>query len=246
MPGVRHCDEAELFRRAQAGDPTARETLVGRYLPLARSLALRFRGRSEPMDDLFQVASIGLVIAIGRFDADRGLAFSTYAVPTILGELRRHFRDRTWSVRVPRSLQERAMALSKQSEELAAHLGRAPTVPELCAATGLAEEDILEALHAGMAYIASSLDAPSGGADDDTTLGERMGYADPGFDVAETRALLQSASAELTRRQRRILELHLEQDLTQDQIARTVGVSQMQVSRDLESARQALRVRLAA
>jgi RNA polymerase sigma-B factor len=248
MSGVKTDRERELFVRAQAGDPDARSALVDQYLPLARSLALRFRGRTEPMDDLFQVASIGLVIAIGRFDTERGLAFSTYAVPTILGELRRHFRDRTWSVRVPRSLQERAIAVTQHTEQLSAKLNRPPTVAELCEAMGLEKEEVLEALHAGQAYTASSLDGPSnrGGTDDDATLGERLGYSDDGFEAAETRALLKSASAELTLRQRRILQLHLEDDLTQEQIARTVGVSQMQVSRDLESARRALKLRLVA
>ena len=237
----------DLFADAQAGDQDARDRLVAQYLPLARSLALRFRGRTEPMDDLVQVACMGLVIAIGRFDPSRGLAFSTYAVPTILGELRRHFRDRTWAVRVPRSLQERAIALTRHTEQLSARLNRPPTIPELAESMGLVEEEVLEALHAGQAYSAASIDGPSKrGGEEDDNLGSRLGYTDVGYEAADTRALLAAASATLTVRQRRILHLHLDQDMTQEQIARAVGISQMQVSRDLEAARRALKLNIAA
>jgi RNA polymerase sigma-B factor len=231
----------ELFAAARDGDAAAREELVRRYMPLARSLALRFRGRSEPLDDLVQVAAIGLVIALGRFDPDRGLAFSSFAVPTILGELRRHFRDRTWAVHMPRRLQERSAHLGKVADELARDLGRHPTVDELAARTGLGEEEVLDGLQAGAAYRASSLDRPLN-ANDDEPMSSLLGSEEDGFRDVEARlTVAATANRLLTRRQRRVLWLHVDHDLTQEEIARRVGISQMQVSRDLGAARDALR-----
>jgi len=233
------------FAAAQAGDKHAREAIVARFLPLARSLALRFRGRSEPLDDLIQVACVGLVTAIDRFDPARGLAFSSYAVPTILGELRRHFRDRTWAVHMPRRLQERSAELTKASSALAGDLGRQPTVAELCAATGLGEEEMLDGLQAADAYRSSSLDKPIAAGDEDT-LSSMLGTGDDAYADVDARLTFEAAAdGLLTRRQRRVLWLQVDQDLTQDEIAAVVGISQMQVSRDLQVARTKLRGALA-
>jgi RNA polymerase sigma-B factor len=231
----------DLFKAARTGDRGAREQLVHRYMPLARSLALRFRGRSEPLDDLVQVASMGLVVSIDRYDPARGLAFSSFAVPTILGELRRHFRDRTWSVHMPRRLQERSAQVTKTSDELSRSLGRQPTVVELTQATGLNEEEVLDGVQAGAAYRASSIDRPVS-AEDDDPLSSLMGRQDEGFADVDARLTVQAtAKRMLTRRQRRVLWLHIDHDLTQDEIATRIGISQMQVSRDLGRARDVLR-----
>src|SRR5215210_4469173 len=170
-------EDRELFTRYHdEGDSLAREQLVERFLPLARQLARRYQRAGEPLDDLLQVASMGLIKAIDRFDPDREIAFSSYAVPTILGEIKRHFRDRTWSVRVPRDLQELALKVDRAIVSMAKELQRSPTVPELCEKLGADEEDVLEALQAGGAYRASSIDAPRGSEDDgNDTLGDQMG-----------------------------------------------------------------------
>ena len=185
--------DAKLFARWQDGsDERAREELVERYLPLARQLARRYQRADEPMEDLVQVASLGLLKAIDRFDAGREIYFSSYAVPTILGELKRHFRDRTWSVRVPRDLQERALRVDRTITELSLSLHRSPTVREIAAATTDTEEQVLEAIEAAGAYRASSLDAPRGTQEDSSTesLAEALGGAEEGFDAAEQRAIL--------------------------------------------------------
>lgn len=215
-------------------------------MPLARSLALRFRGRSEPRDDLVQVAALGLVKAIDRYDPGRGLAFSSYAVPTILGELRRHFRDRTWSVHMPRRLQEQSARISKLSDSLALTLGRQPSVAEVAQMAGMSQEEVLDAVMAASAYRSSSLDQPIPGEDEGRSVGSRLGYDDAGFEEVEARASIAAIAAEqLTERQRRVLWMRVEEDLTQDEIATRVGISQMQVSRDLAAARDALRGSLA-
>jgi RNA polymerase sigma-B factor len=231
-----------LFAAAQAGDPVARDRLVRRFLPLARSLALRFNKRSEPLEDLFQVASLGLIHAIDRFEPGRGLAFSSFAVPTILGELRRHFRDRTWSVHMPRHLQERSARLNKVADELAPALGRRPTVAELVRATGMSEEEVLDGVLAAAAYQSDSLDRRLGTEDSDDVLSVLHGAPDGGYADIDARITLESAAeALLTRRQREVLWLRVDGELTQDEIARRVGISQMQVSRDLGAARDVLR-----
>jgi RNA polymerase sigma-B factor len=232
-------DEGELFVRARRGDAHARERLVGRYMPLARSLAMRFAGRSEPTDDLVQIASLGLLRAIDRFDPALGLAFSSYAVPTILGELRRHFRDRSWSVRPPRRLQERWLEVIGARTRLESSLGREATAQELAEAVGCSVEDVLEALEAGRGYSAASFDAPVGD-EAGVTMGDLAGSLDGGFDEVDARLGLAMASRELTARQRAVLLLYITADMTQQEIGEVIGISQMQVSRDLRHARSVL------
>lgn len=229
-------EERALFERWQRErEPAARDALVERYLPLARRLARRYAQGDEPLEDLVQVASLGLVKAVDRFDSTRPVAFSSFAVPTILGELKRHFRDRTWSVRVPRDLQELALRADRTAEDLARHLGRRPTVSELAEGVGASEEEILEALEAAGAYRATSLEAPRAGGkdDDDETVGSALGHDEGGFALAEHRAVLERLLATLDERERMVLRLRFEQDLTQSQIGEAIGVSQMQVSRIL-------------
>ncbi|MDQ3609073.1 MAG: SigB/SigF/SigG family RNA polymerase sigma factor [Actinomycetota bacterium] len=234
-PSPERDDESALFERWQRGrEPAARAALVERYLPLARRLARRYAQGDEPLDDLVQVASLGLVKAVDRFDTARPVAFSSFAVPTILGELKRHFRDRTWSVRVPRDLQELALRADRTAEDLARHLGRRPTVPELSQAAGASEEQVVEALEAAGAYRAASLEAPRrGGEDDDDTVGAALGHDEDGYALAEHRAVLERLLATLDERERMVLRLRFEQDLTQAEIGEAIGVSQMQVSRIL-------------
>jgi RNA polymerase sigma-B factor len=224
-------EDRALFVRHQEGDPKAREELVARFLPLARQLARRYQRGEEPLDDLVQVASLGLIKAIDRFDPTRDIAFSSYAVPTILGEIKRHFRDRTWAVRVPRDLQEQALRVDRIVTELARDLHRQPTVGEIAEAVGIAEEDVLEALEAGGAYRATSLEAPRGGDDDAETLADSFGSDEGGFRLAEDRATLDRLLAGVGPREREVLRLRFEEDLTQSEIGAAIGVSQMQVSR---------------
>jgi RNA polymerase sigma-B factor len=220
-----------LFARLRAGDPAAREALVARFLPLARQLARRYQRVDEPFDDLLQVASLGLVKAVDRFDADRGVAFSSYAVPTILGELKRHFRDRTWAVRVPRDLQELALRVDRTVTELSHGRRSGPSVAEIAGALGVTEEQVLEALEAAGAYRASSFDAPRPGGEEEESMGEAVGREDLGFARAEDRATLGALLLELAPREREVLRLRFEEDMTQAEIGERVGVSQMQVSR---------------
>jgi RNA polymerase sigma-B factor len=224
--------EAQLWRRRDAGDEAAREALVHRYLSLARQLAARYAGRGRPLDDLVQVANLGLVKAVDRYDPGRGAAFSSYAVPTIVGELRRHFRDAGWAVHVPRSVQERVLTIGKVADRLSAGTGRTPTVAELAGATGESPEDVVDALSAGHAYEADSLDEPTGG-EGDASRGERVGEEDPGFERVEDWQAIAPALNTLSDRDRAVLRLRFVEDLTQSQIAERVGVSQMQVSRIL-------------
>jgi RNA polymerase sigma-B factor len=226
-------EDRELFKRhLGAGDPKARDELIERFLPLARQLARRYQRAEEPLDDLVQVASIGLIKAIDRFDLSREVAFSSYAVPTILGELKRHFRDRTWSVRVPRDLQELALRVDRAVSELSRGLHRSPTVAEISAVVEANEEQVLEALEAAGAYRATSIDAPRGSEDDaGDTLGDAMGREEHGFGLAEDRATLDRLLDTVTRREREVLRLRFEEDLTQAEIGERIGVSQMQVSR---------------
>jgi RNA polymerase sigma-B factor len=229
--GVR-ASEPDLWRRRDAGDDEAREALVYRYLSLARQLAARYAGRGRPLDDLVQVANLGLVKAVDRYDPERGAAFSSYAVPTIVGELRRHFRDAGWAVHVPRSVQERVLTIGKAVERLSSDTGRTPTVAELAEITGETPEAVVEALSAGHAYEADSLDEPSGN-EGDGSRGERIGEEDPGFERVEDWQAIGPALAMLSDRDRAVLRLRFIEDLTQSQIADQVGVSQMQVSRIL-------------
>ena len=243
-PGEQLANEKLLLRR-YAGDrsPTIREELVQRFMPLARRLAARYAGGAEPYDDLVQVASVGLVKAIDRFDPERGTAFSTFAVPTILGELKRHFRDRGWSVHVPRDVQERILKVERALAELPARLGRAPTVSDIAERLDVSDEEVLEAMHASQGHHAISLDASSAHGDDDepAPLGERIGETDLGFDTVEYGAAIEPALAEISERDRKVLHLRFVEDMTQSEIAERVGVSQMHVSRILRATLERLR-----
>jgi RNA polymerase sigma-B factor len=229
----RTAEDRALFERyLDRRDPVDRELLVERFLPLARQLARRYQRPEEPFDDLFQVACLALVKAIDRFDLSRDVAFSSYAVPTILGEIKRYFRDRTWSVRVPRDLQELALRVDRKVSELSTDLRRQPTVTEIAEAVGIEEEDVLEALEASGAYRATSLSTPRGTEDEPgETLGDTVGTSEEGFGLAESRATLEQLMRAVTPREREVLRLRFEEDLTQAEIGERIGVSQMQVSR---------------
>jgi len=239
---MRNRAERELFALAGDGDRRAREELATRFMPLARSLALRYQRSGEPFDDLLQVASLGLIKAIDRFDSDREIAFSSYAVPTILGEIKRYFRDRTWAVRVPRGLQELSLRVDRAVGELAEELHRQPSVKEIAALIGAAEEDVLEALQAGGAYRAVSFEAPNGGSGEDAaTIADSVGIDEHGFDRAEERAVLDVLMDAVSAREREVLRMRFQEDMTQSEIGAVVGVSQMQVSRIIRQALQRLR-----
>jgi RNA polymerase sigma-B factor len=239
--------DGELFERLRlTGDPAAREQLVERYLPLARQLARRYQRAEEPLEDLVQVASLGLLKAVDRFDRGREVAFSSYAVPTILGELKRHFRDRTWSVRVPRDLQELALRVDRAVTQLSAGRRRAPSVGELAEAVGASQEQVLEALEAAAAYRAGSLDAPRSaqGEDPTETVADSLAVEDSGFVHAEQRATLEPLLARISERERLVLHLRFSEDLMQAEIGKRIGVSQMQVSRLIRQALARLRAGL--
>ncbi|MGZ6573123.1 MAG: SigB/SigF/SigG family RNA polymerase sigma factor [Solirubrobacteraceae bacterium] len=235
-------DRALFARYLDQRDPVDREMLVERFLPLARQLARRYQRSGEPFDDLFQVACLGLINAIDRFDLDRGLAFSSYAVPTILGEIKRYFRDRTWSVRVPRDLQELALKVDRAVSELDLELHRRPTVAEIGVKVGADEEDVLEALEASGAYRATSLQTPWGAdADSGDTLGDVIGHEECGFARAEDRATIEHVMRVITPREREVLRLRFAEDLMQAEIGERIGISQMQVSRIIRQALGRLR-----
>jgi RNA polymerase sigma-B factor len=241
-----HADAAsdrDLFTRLHSEqDARARELLIERYLPLAQRLARRYQHTDEPIDDLVQVASMGLVKAVDRFDSTREVMFSSYAVPTILGELKRHFRDRTWSVRVPRDLQELALRVDQTLTRLSVGRRRAPTVSEISVALEVTEEQVLDAMEAMGAYRASSLDAPRSVRDEETeTLAESLGAEDSGYERAEARAALAPLLSRISERERIVLRLRFAQDLTQAEIGERIGVSQMQVSRLIRQALTRLR-----
>jgi RNA polymerase sigma-B factor len=245
-PGAQQ-DERNLFARYRAGDEAAREALVSRYLPLAKRLARRYGRSSEPLDDLQQVASLGLLKAIDRFDPDRGTAFASFALPTILGELRRYFRDCGWSVHVPRGTQERALRVQQAQEQLAT-ADRAPTVNRLAEYLELEREQVLDALQAVDAYETLSLDAPCPGDDGDsvTSFVETFGVEDECYDRVELHAAISGALEQLDERERAVVRLRFVEDLSQTQIAVRIGVSQMQVSRLLRRALERLRTSPAA
>jgi RNA polymerase sigma-B factor len=230
--GSRALRERALFERhAQRHDPSTRGALVERFLPLARSLARRYEHPGEPLDDLFQVASLALVMAIDRYDPDRGYAFTSFAVPTIVGELKRHLRDRTWVVRPPRELQELTLRLDRATRTLAQTLDRAPTAGELARAVGTDEEHVVEALQARAGRSALSMQAPGPEEDRGPTLEDELGGEDDGYARAESRAMLDRLMTLLPARDRDVLRLRFGADLTQAQIAALLGVSPMQVSR---------------
>ncbi len=229
------------MRRHQAGDGRARDALIERYMPLARSLALRYRRASEPLDDLVQVASVGLVMAVDRWDPDRGLAFSSYAVPTILGELRRYFRDSTWDVRPARDLQELCLAVEEAREKLWADLGRSPTVADLAGRLDRSEEEIIEALQATEGRSVRSLDAPVHDEEEDSaSAGDLIGRHDAEFDRVEAGVTIERLTGVLDDRAREILRLRFQDDLLQSEIAERVGCSQMHVSRIIRSSLEKL------
>jgi RNA polymerase sigma-B factor len=235
--------ESELMRMYQAsGDLGAREKLTESFMPLARDLALRYRYTDEPVEDLTQVAYLGLLKAIDRFDAGRGTRFTSYAVPTILGELKRHFRDKGWALRVPRDMQERVMAVNRVSEALSKRLGRSPSVREIAERLECSVEQVLEAREAANSYEAASLDAPVGGADPDDapTVADTIGADDGGYDMIESRDAIAGAWRALPEREQRVLYLRFVEDLTQREIGARIGVSQMHVSRLLRRALERL------
>jgi RNA polymerase sigma-B factor len=223
--------ERELFARCAAGERRARDELIERWLPLARSVARRYQRADEPLDDLEQVASLALVKAIDRYDPALGNAFSSYAVPTIAGELKRHFRDRGWAVRPPRQLQELTLRVEHAATHLTARLDRAPTIRELAAATNSNDEEILEALQARTARNALSLQATIDGAAEQMTLQEVLGDDDKGYAQAEMHAFLGDLMTGVPHRTREILRLRFQDDRTQKEIGDLLGVSQMQISR---------------
>ncbi len=223
---------AELRERfaefASTRDPGLRDRLIEAHLWLADRLARHFANRGEPLDLLCQVSSLALIKAVDRFDPERGVEFTSYATTTIIGELKRHFRDRGWSVRAPRRIQELYLQLGQAISDLSQSLGRSPTIEELSQVTGASDEDVLEALEAGQAYRATSLDAPG---EDDDTLGSHLGGEDEEFGNSERRMLLAPHLARLPRREQLILRLRFGDDLTQSEIASRLGISQMHVSR---------------
>jgi RNA polymerase sigma-B factor len=208
-----------------------RGELVELHLPLVEYLARRFRNRGEWLDDLTQVATIGLIKSIDRFDLSRGVEFSTYATPTIVGEIKRHFRDKGWAVRVPRRLQELKLALTKAISDLAQRLGRAPTVAELAAHLQMSEEEVLEGLESANAYSTVSLDAPDSGDEDAPAVAESLGMLDDALEGVEYRESLKPLLERLPPREKRILMLRFFGNMTQSQIATELGISQMHVSR---------------
>jgi RNA polymerase sigma-B factor len=234
--------ERALFERvATDGDPRARDELVDRFLPLAYALALRYQHSCEALEDLVQVASVGLLKAIDRFDPSRGIAFSTYAVPTMLGEIRRHFRDRTWAVHVPRDLQELSLRVDRIVAGLAGQPGRQPSVAQIAVAVGATAEEVLDAVQAGGSYRALSFDASSGAGPDAPTLGASLSMEEDGFERAEDRATLEALMELLSPREREVLRLRFVEDMTQAEIGAVIGVSQMQVSRIIRSTLERLR-----
>lgn len=238
----RHRRDRELFvRLKEHGDQHAREELVERFMGLARQVAMRYRRQSEPLEDVMQVASLGLLKAIDRFDPERNIAFSSFAVPTMLGEVKRHFRDKSWIVRPPRDLQELTLRVEQATTTLSSELGRSPSVPELSEELGVGDEEILEALEAGRARSATSLSAPRGDEEDGSTLADLIGDDEDGFLRAEQRATLAALFTELSPRDRTVLTLRFREDMTQAEIGEIVGVSQMQVSRIIRGSIEKLR-----
>jgi RNA polymerase sigma-B factor len=235
---ARQVDSRELFVRwREREDRRARDQLIERFLPLARKLAHRYRGAHEPYEDLLQVASLGLVKAVDRFDPGRGTAFSSFAVPTILGELKRYFRDLGWSVHVPRGAQERALKVEEAEQKLTTQRGRPPTVPELAEYLELSIEEVLDALETAGAHHAVSLDAPHSDEDgESTTLAASFGQCDERYELIEDGLTISAVARQLPRGEREVLELRFVEDMTQTQIAERIGVSQMQVSRILRHA----------
>jgi RNA polymerase sigma-B factor len=220
------------------GDRRAREQVLVELMPLVRSLAARYAGRGEPLEDLVQVGAVGLIKAVDRFDVSRGVEFTSYGVPTIVGEIRRHFRDKAWAMHVPRRIKELSVRLSRVLDDLTTTLGRSPTIAELAQAAAVDEEDVIDALDAAHAYSTRSIDAIPGGGDQ---LAEHLSGADPGYDGVDDRWLLAAGLDALDARERRIVELRFFEEMTQSQIAAELGISQMHVSRLLRNALDLMR-----
>jgi RNA polymerase sigma-B factor len=239
-------DKILLRQYHEDGDLAAREQLIERYMSLVRSLARRYAYRGEQLDDLVQIGSIGLIKAIDRFDLERSVELTTYATPNIIGEIKRHFRDKGWSVRVPRGLQELNVQVSKLIEQLTVQLGRSPTIPELAKAAGVEEEQVLEALESGRAYSSVSL-STGGGSDEDGELDplESLGTIDHEYEISEDRAVLAPGFKVLDERERKILHLRFFSGLTQSQIAEEIGISQMHVSRLIRRSLEKIREEIA-
>lgn len=234
--------ESELWERLSSeGDPAAREDLLKAYLPVANRMARRYAGVSEPFDDLLQVASLGLLNAIDRFDPARGTPFIGFAKPTILGELKRYFRDRVWTVRVPRSIHDMMAKVEKATEKLELELRRPPSVGELAAELEVEPAAVLEALEASHNRRPLSLDAPPVGADEDDSPPQWVGVSDQGYELVEDRMMLENALPGLGEREREILKLRFVDDMAQSKIAERLGCSQMQISRLLRRTLQQLR-----
>jgi RNA polymerase sigma-B factor len=239
-------DKILLRRYHEDGDLHAREQLIEQYMSLVRSLARRYSYRGEQLEDLVQIGAIGLIKAIDRFDLDRGVELTTYATPNIIGEIKRHFRDKGWSVRVPRGLQELNVQLSRLVEQLTVQLSRSPTIPELAKAAGVEEEEVLEALESGRAYTSLSLSVGGGGGDDDDLDPlESLGTEEHQYEVSEDRAVLAPGFKALDERERKILQLRFFEGLTQSQIAQQVGISQMHVSRLIRRSLEKIRETIA-
>jgi RNA polymerase sigma-B factor len=240
-------DKAALTRAfaefAETRDKTIRAELIEAHIGLAEYLARRFTNRGEPLDDLVQVASLGLVKAVERFDPGRGLEFTTFATPTILGELKRHFRDKGWSVRVPRRVQELHLRVTRVIDELATEMGRSPQVPEIAKRAGVSEDEVIEAIEAGSAYRSASLDAGRTDDDDSPGLLGQLGSIDPELGRAEWRTALGPIITHLPEREQLMLYLRFYEGLTQSEIAKQLGISQMHVSRLLSRSLQLLRER---
>jgi RNA polymerase sigma-B factor len=243
VPGIAEDPRGLFLRWQRKGDEAAREELVNRFMPLARSLARRYGRSSEPFEDLLQVASLGLLKAMDRYDVERGHPFQSFAVPTILGEMRRYFRDSGWAVHVPRGAQELALKVRDAQERIANERGHAPTANQLAEYLELDAEDVIDALQAIQAYETVSLDAPRPGADDDAgaAYGDSIGGEDERYELVELDATVSAVLGHIPARERTILKMRFVEDLTQTEIAERVGISQMQVSRLLRRSLEQLR-----
>ncbi len=252
LGSARHASTAGSLLDAMLAVPVGHPSRAGlrskaieAWLPLAKHLANRYTGRGEPTDDLIQTATVGLIKAIDRYDPAFGVDFGGFAIPTIVGELKRHFRDRTWSIRVPRRLQELRLAITAANSTLTNTLGRSPTVPDIAAHLGVTEEEVLEGLEGARAYNTTSLSTPIS-ADGNTELGDTLGGDDHAFELVDVKIALGPAMDVLNERERTILTLRFYGNLTQAQIAQEVGISQMHVSRLITKALQKLRAHLGA